>query len=244
MSSGITMETYLGRMFNHGAVMANIFAWGIGGEAMRNHFFRRAAEDPEPLAAYGKFLRCEALHESDPSGFSVEMLEAKVHRIQTEFPVWIQKTGRQADAMPLMQKFQSLAKEKKWQEADKAADELLALMKGESPNGEKTESPQTPPPGPPSEDAVKRLTGKVERVKAGVRRWMESGRDPSVIGKRMEENFRPLMEAGRMVEAEAELDRVLKLLTPDASTDPGNSREELKAPEREPSKTKDSPSAS
>ena len=30
-----TMETYLGRMFNHGAVMVNIFSWGIGGEAMR-----------------------------------------------------------------------------------------------------------------------------------------------------------------------------------------------------------------
>ena len=52
-----TMETYLGRMFNHGAVMVNVFSWGIGGEAMRNNFFRRATENPEALAAYAKFLR-------------------------------------------------------------------------------------------------------------------------------------------------------------------------------------------
>ena len=52
-----TMETYLGRMFNHGAVLVNIFAWGIGGEAMRDNFFRRATENPEALAAYAKFLQ-------------------------------------------------------------------------------------------------------------------------------------------------------------------------------------------
>ncbi len=129
LSSGITMETYLGRMFNHGAVMVNIFAWGIGGEAMRNHFFRRAAEDLEPLAAYGKFLRGEVLTESDPTGFSVELLEAKMHRIQSELPAWMQKTGKQAEAMALMQKVKSLVKEKKWQEVDKAADDVLAMMK-------------------------------------------------------------------------------------------------------------------
>jgi hypothetical protein len=129
LASGITMETYLGRMFNHGAVMANIFAWGIGGEAMRNHFFRRAAEGPEPLAAYRKFLRGEELAESAATGFSAELLEAKVHRVHAELPGWMQKSGRQAEAMPLMRKLQAFAKEKKWQEVDKAADELLALMK-------------------------------------------------------------------------------------------------------------------
>jgi hypothetical protein len=36
------METYLGRMFDRGAVMVSVFSWDIGGEAMRNNFFRRA----------------------------------------------------------------------------------------------------------------------------------------------------------------------------------------------------------
>jgi hypothetical protein len=64
-----TMETYLGRMYNHGAVLVNIFSWGIGGEAMRNNFFRQATENPEPLAAYAKFLRHEPLVGTAPTGF-------------------------------------------------------------------------------------------------------------------------------------------------------------------------------
>ena len=69
-----TMETYLGRMFNHGAVMVNVFSWGIGGEAMRNNFFRQATENPEALAAYAKFLRHETLVETAPTGFSASRL--------------------------------------------------------------------------------------------------------------------------------------------------------------------------
>ena len=128
MPSGLTMETYLGRMFNHGAVMVNIFAWGIGGEAMRSHFFRRAAEDPEPLAAYAKFLRGEPLVETSPTGFSPELLQAKMQRIQKELPAWIQSSGQQAQVMLRMEKIKALVKDKQWQEVDKAADEILSLI--------------------------------------------------------------------------------------------------------------------
>ncbi|MGH6847906.1 MAG: hypothetical protein ACREC0_10855 [Methylocella sp.] len=133
MPSGLTMETYLGRMFSRGAVMVNIFAWGIGGEAMRNSFFRRAAEDPEPLAAYAKFLRGETLVETAPTGFSAEALQDKMHRIQRELPAWAQNSGQQAKVMGLTQKITGLMREKKWQEADKVADEVLSMMS----NGEK-----------------------------------------------------------------------------------------------------------
>jgi hypothetical protein len=128
MPSGLTMETYLGRMYNHGAVMVNIFAWGMGGEAMRSHFFRRAAEDPEPLAAYAKFLRGEPLVETSPSGFSPELLQAKMQRIQKELPTWIQSSGKQALVMSQMEKIKVLIKDKQWQEVDKAADEILTLI--------------------------------------------------------------------------------------------------------------------
>jgi hypothetical protein len=133
MPSGLSMETYLGRMFNRGAVIVNVFAWGIGGEAMRNSFFRRAAEDPEPLAAYAKFLRREPLVEIASTGFSSEALQEKMQRIQKELPDWVQKSGQQAQVMPLTQKLKALIKDKKWQEADKVADELLSLF----PPGEK-----------------------------------------------------------------------------------------------------------
>jgi hypothetical protein len=123
-----TMETYLGRIFNHGGVLANVFSWGIGGEAQRDNFFRRATENPECLAAYAKFLRGEKLAESAAQGFSASALQDKMHKIQAELPGWVQRTGRQAQAKPLMQKLASLIKDKKWQEADKSADELLALI--------------------------------------------------------------------------------------------------------------------
>jgi hypothetical protein len=125
-----TMESYLARMFNHGAVMANIFSWGIGGDAMKENFFRKATENPEAIAAYAKFLRGEPLVEST-TGFSAEAFQAKMHRIQNELPAWVQKSGKQAQAMPLVQKLQGLVKEKKWRDADQVADELLGLMKGE-----------------------------------------------------------------------------------------------------------------
>jgi hypothetical protein len=72
---------------------------------------------------------------------------------------------------------------------------------------------QTPATGSSPEEIKQRLTEKVERIKAGAKKWMESGRDPSAIGKTMEEKFKPLMEAGKVIEAEAELDRVLEQLT-------------------------------
>jgi hypothetical protein len=123
------METYLGRMFNHGAVMVNIFSWGIGGETLRNtSFFRRATENAEALAAYAKFLRHEPLVETAPTGFSAEAFQDKMHRIQRELPGWVQASGQQAQAMPLTQKLNALIKERKFQEADKVADELLLLI--------------------------------------------------------------------------------------------------------------------
>ena len=127
------METYLGRINYHGGVMANIFSWGIGGESMRDNFFRKATENPEALAAYRKFLRGRHLVEAAPTGFSSEAFQAKMHRIQAELPAWVRKSGRQAQAMARVQALEALVKEKKWLEADRAADELLALMKGDSP---------------------------------------------------------------------------------------------------------------
>jgi hypothetical protein len=134
MAGEANMETYLGRMFNHGAVMVNIFSWGIGGEANRDNFFRKATENPEALAAYAKFLKHGTMVETAPSGFSAALLQEKMHRIQKEFPAWIQKSGQQAKAAPLMQKLSALMKDKKWRELDEVADQVLSMMaQGEKP---------------------------------------------------------------------------------------------------------------
>lgn len=65
------------------------------------------------------------------------------------------------------------------------------------------------------EELRKRITAKVERVTAGAQKWAESGRDPSPIGQAMDEKVRPLMDSGRVFEAEIEIDRVLEQLSKD-----------------------------
>jgi hypothetical protein len=128
MPGEANMETYLGRMFNHGALLVNIFSWGIGGPAMRDNFFRKATENPEALAAYAKFLRGGTMVETASTGFSAARLQEKMHRIQKEFPAWIQKSGQQAKAAPLMQKLSTLMKDKKWRELDQVADDVLSMI--------------------------------------------------------------------------------------------------------------------
>jgi len=242
-----TMETYLAKMFNHGAVLVNIYSWGIGGEAQREkNFFRKATENPQALADYAKFLRGEKLVESASQGFSSSGFQEKMQKIQAELPGWMQKTGRQSEAMSLMQKIQSLAKEKKWQEVDKAADDLLALIKGE-PTATKAETPTTQPPpspSPPSDDPTKRLKEKIERVKQGAKKWMESGRDISDIHKTMEEKFKPLIEAGKAGEAEAVLDSVLEQLNKDGkSAESPTASTQAAQPSADPAKTSKAGSA-
>ena len=80
------------------------------------------------LAAYAKFLRGETLVEIMAQGFSPSAFQDKMHKIQATLPDWVQKTGQKEQAMSLVHNMQSLVKERKWQEADKAADEVLALI--------------------------------------------------------------------------------------------------------------------
>ena len=61
-----------------------------------------------------------------------------------------------------------------------------------------------------------RIRRKMETLQAGFRRWQNAGGDPSTIAKTMEEKFKPLLEAGKLIEAEAELDRALEQLKQDA----------------------------
>ncbi|MBC8043488.1 MAG: hypothetical protein IAF08_08585 [Rhizobacter sp.] len=123
-----TMETYLGKMFNHNAVMVNIFSFGIGGEAEKNkNLFRLATENKEALSAYRKFLNGETLIERKRPAdtFSPTLFQQKIRRIQAELPAWIQKTHEREKVEPLMQKLDGLIKQSRFQEADKIANEIL-----------------------------------------------------------------------------------------------------------------------
>ncbi len=60
------------------------------------------------------------------------------------------------------------------------------------------------------------LQSKGKRVEAGVHVWQEQGRDPTPVARVMQE-VEPLIRDGKWDEAEAALDRALKLLTENES---------------------------
>jgi hypothetical protein len=125
-SNGMNMEFYLGNLFNHGAVLVNVFGWGVGD---RDNPFRKNAEGEDALAAYRKFLRGEKLAEAPlpipavpPAG-----LEEKVHRVQAALPGWIEKNGP-ARVKDDVEKLGKSLKEKRFEEAAEAADAILKTI--------------------------------------------------------------------------------------------------------------------
>jgi hypothetical protein len=126
------METYLAKMFNHGATLVNIFAWGIGGDAMKNMSFRVVTEGEEALQAYRKFLKGEVLVEARTTESLMERLPPKIHRIQKDLPAWMQKADadNKEKTRALMQKLDGQMKAKKFEEVEKTADSILKLMGG------------------------------------------------------------------------------------------------------------------
>ena len=131
--SGMGMETYLAKMFNHGGTLVNIFSWGIGGEANKNMSFRVVTEGEEALQAYRKFLKGDPLVEAKTDAVTLlERLPPKIHQIQEEFPAWIKKAGNTDKASSLMQKLKEHLNTKNFEEAEKTADSILKMM-GEKP---------------------------------------------------------------------------------------------------------------
>ena len=123
------METYLAKMFYHGAALVNIFSWGIGGEANKNIDFRVVTEGEEALQAYRKFLNGDPLIEAKTEALTLlERLPPKIHEIQKELPAWIQKTGNTEKASALMQILEKHLNAKNFEEAEKTADSILKTI--------------------------------------------------------------------------------------------------------------------
>ena len=62
------------------------------------------------------------------------------------------------------------------------------------------------------DETRKRIEDKVHRVQSGMQKWQESQRDPAPIARAMQEECKPLFDAGKVAEAEAVLDRLLETL--------------------------------
>lgn len=210
-----TMESYLARMFNHGAVMTNIFSWGIGGEKMRDHFFRKATENPEALASYAKFLRSEKLTESTTGGFSSEAFQSKMRRIQDTLPAWVQQSGQQAKAMPLMQKLDGHIKSKKWLEADKTANDVLALMKDEATQAAAAADDDTP--------VQERLPKKLEKIQSGLEAWVNGKPNRAKQATELMQSLDKQIKATELEEADKTADKIIELLATNPPDDPSAS---------------------
>jgi len=131
--SGMTMETYLAKMFNHGATLVNIYSWGLGGEAGRNMSFRVVTEGEEALQAYRKFLKAEPLIEAaGETSTLLDRLPPKIQRIQKDLPAWIQRSGTQEKAATLMRELKAHLDARNFEAAEKTADAILKMI-GDKP---------------------------------------------------------------------------------------------------------------
>jgi hypothetical protein len=122
--TGNGMEGYLGSLFNHGAVLVNVFGWGVGDAA---NPFRKVAEGDGSLAAYRKFLLGERLTEEPARQMPASDLPGKIHSIQAGLPQWIEVHGP-TQVRPLMEKLDAALKARQFDQATKTADEILKLL--------------------------------------------------------------------------------------------------------------------
>jgi hypothetical protein len=121
------MEGYLGNLFNHGAVLVNVFGWGVG-EA--DNPFRRTAEGDGAIAAYRKFLRGGTLAEAPlpaPVAPPPADLPDRVRKIQELLPAWVDKHGS-STVRPLMERLDAQLKAQHFEDAARTADEILTLL--------------------------------------------------------------------------------------------------------------------
>jgi Spy/CpxP family protein refolding chaperone len=93
---------------------------------------------------------------------------------------------------------------------------LLAAVKNLLTPGQQARLRDIAESGGAQEEIRKRLMEKVRRVQEAAQNWVESGRDPSAIAQAMDGKVKPLVDAGKPLEAEAEIDLLLEQLTKDA----------------------------
>jgi hypothetical protein len=123
-----TMETYLGRMFNNGAILVNIFSWGVGPPDSKRNPFRVPTEGPDAIAGYRLFLSGATLREEPSQPFSLSAFQQKLQEIQSRLPQWVQRTQRQHDAQTIMRRLEGHINSGDLASADQVADEALSLL--------------------------------------------------------------------------------------------------------------------
>ena len=108
-----TMETYLGRMFNHGGVMMNVFSWGIGGEAHAQQLLPPGHGKPRMPGGLCKIpARRSARGIRPPRAFPGRVSGPRCTGFKPSFQAGYKRSGQQTQAMPLINKVKALIKDK------------------------------------------------------------------------------------------------------------------------------------
>lgn len=151
-----------------------------------------------------------------------ETLQARIEKTQPRFDELRQRLERESAALAALAKQERVDEAALLAQLDKVLDAerevkrlhiaLVAAIKNILTSDQQSKLREFAKGGGTdlAAEIRQRLAEKIERVQAGARKWAESGRDPAEIGRAMEEKFKPLIEAGKVREAEAELDRILE----------------------------------
>jgi hypothetical protein len=210
--TGMNMETYLAKVFNHGGTLVNIFAWGIGGEAMKKMDFRRVTEGDDALHAYRKFLKGEPLIEAPLTASLMDRLPPKIHKIQKELPAWMEKADPEdkQKAAALMQKMGERLKAKELDEVEKTADSILKLMGMSAPAGA-PDAAEESHPKPDASALQQRLQVKMQQIQTQLPEWVHDDADKQKATALMGE-LKKHLDAGEFEQADKTADSMLKMI--------------------------------
>ena len=207
-ATSISWEGYLARHFNFGAKLVGI-NYGASSDKLTNQLWD-SAFSTEALAAYKKFFSGEPLQMGPPQppggqgeGTPPAGLQQKMNQLHAAVEKW-QEEGRDLSPVrQIMQDVHPLMQQRKFPEAEALVDRALKLLAGTTPQEQPRPQSQAGPP--------QSLQQKVQRMQTLIERRQQEGADMQPVGELLQD-FDPLMQQQKFTEAEALVDRVLKLL--------------------------------
>jgi hypothetical protein len=124
-NGGNSMESYVGSMFNHGAVLVNVFGWGVGQES---NPYRKIVESQTSIEAYQKFLSGGTLQEGPQPQVPSPEFFSKMHKLQRELPPYLSKTGDPGKVGDLNKTLQQDLGAQRYTDAEKTIDAILLII--------------------------------------------------------------------------------------------------------------------
>ena len=219
-ASGHTMEQYLGRAFNHGAVFVNLFGWDPN---ENTHEFARASAGKEAIAAYRKFLSGAKLEEGEtppPAATAItssKEFSSKIQQIQNRLPNWLSQHPDQRSAIrSLMPTLDAHMRSDNVAEANKVADKILSIISG---------APATIAPTSPGSSGA--LSVKIQRIQGSLPNWLSQHPDQGSAVLSLMPTLDAHMRSDDVAEADKVADKILSIISGApatiAPTSPGSS---------------------